>query len=151
VDLPVSLLTAEGQVVVFVLAALGLFVALLRAPWRRLADGTQLNLLLGFAVGLMLLWSMKAGVKPGLNLHLLGAMAATLALGPWLAVLALALALCGITLNGSIEWGDWPSNLVLIGACCRSRSRALSGIWSSVGCRPISSFLFLSPASLVPH
>lgn len=113
-DLPVSLLTAEGQVVVFVLAALGLFVALLRAPWRRLADGTQLNLLLGFAVGLMLLWSMKAGVKPGLNLHLLGAMAATLALGPWLAVLALALALCGITLNGSIEWGDWPSNLVLM-------------------------------------
>lgn len=96
------------------LAALGLLLTLRRAPWGRLRDGPQLNLLLGFAVGLMLLWTMRAGVKPGLNLHLLGAMAATLALGPWLAVLAMALALTGVMLNGVIEWSDWPVNFVLM-------------------------------------
>lgn len=97
-----------------VLTALGLFVTLRRVPWGRLREGSQLNLLLGFAVCLMLLWTMRAGVKPGLNLHLLGAMAATLALGPWLAVLAMALALTGIMLNGVIEWTDWPVNFVLM-------------------------------------
>lgn len=96
------------------LTVLGLLLTLRRAPWGRLRDGPQLNLLLGFAVGLMLLWTMRAGVKPGLNLHLLGAVAATLALGPWLAVLAMALALTGVMLNGVIEWMDWPVNFVLM-------------------------------------
>lgn len=113
-DFPASLLSAGMEGGMLVLAALGLFAAVWRAPWKRLADGGRLNLLLGFAVGLTLMWSMKAGIKPGLDLHLLGAMAATLALGPWLAVIALGLALCGITLNGAIGWGDWPANLVLM-------------------------------------
>jgi len=84
------------------------------APWARLKTSTQLNLLLGFAVGLMLIWSLKAGVKPGLNLHLMGAMAATLALGPQLAIVALALALTGSTLNGAIQWQAWPINFLLM-------------------------------------
>jgi len=85
-----------------------------RAPWARLRDGSQVNLLLGFAVGVMLMWSLKAGVQPGLNLHMLGAMAATLALGPWLALVALALALTGVTLNGAVDWVAWPLNFVLM-------------------------------------
>lgn len=113
-DLPAALLSAGIQGVVFALAALGLLALARKLPWRELAGGVQLNLLLGFAVCLTLIWSMKAGVKPGLNLHLLGAMAATLALGPWKAIAALALALCGITLNGALEWGDWPANFVLM-------------------------------------
>lgn len=113
-DLPVSLLTEEARVAMLVLGALGLFATVRRAPWKRMSEGARLNVLLGFAVGLTLMWSIKAGIKPGLNLHLLGAMAATLALGPWLAVIALALALCGVTLNGSLGWSDWPGNLVLM-------------------------------------
>ena len=111
-DLPAALLSADVQGVVFALAALGLLALARKLPWRELAGGVHLNLLLGFAVCLTLIWSMKAGVKPGLNLHLLGAMAATLALGPWKAIAALAL--CGITLNGALEWGDWPANFVLM-------------------------------------
>ncbi|WP_084018343.1 energy-coupling factor ABC transporter permease [Azoarcus olearius] len=84
------------------------------APWGRLRDSSQLNLLLGFAVGLTLVWSLKAGVKPGLNLHMLGAMAAALTFGPQLGIVALALALTGITLNGSVEWQAWPINFVLM-------------------------------------
>lgn len=84
------------------------------APWGRLKDASLLNLLLGFAVGLTLVWSLKAGVKPGLNLHMLGAMAAALTFGPQLGMLVLGLALTGITLNGAIEWQAWPINFVLM-------------------------------------
>ena len=86
-----AIMVTVVAVSVLALAVLGLCATLRRAPWGRLREPVQLNLLLGFAVGLMLIWSMRAGVKPGLNLHMLGAMAATLALGPWFAVLALAL------------------------------------------------------------
>lgn len=88
-----------------------------RVPWKHLTQAShssQRNLLFGFAVSLALMWSMKAGVHPGLNLHLLGAMAATLCLGAPLALLALALALSGIALNGEIAWTAWPINYVLM-------------------------------------
>lgn len=85
------------------------------APWRRLLDGHQLNALLGASVILTLLWSMNAGVKPGLNLHLLGAMASTLIFGPQLALVVVALALAGITFNGSAEWAAYPLNLLVMG------------------------------------
>lgn len=113
-DLPIALFPVAGQWLMVAITALGLYQTLRRAPWGRLRAATQLNLLLGFAVALTLLWSMKAGVMPGLNLHLLGAMAATLALGSWLAVVALGLALGGITLNGGVAWSDWPLNFVLM-------------------------------------
>ena len=85
------------------------------APWRRLLDGHQLNAILGAAVILTLLWSLNAGVYPGLNLHLLGAMAATLIFGPQLALVVLGLALAGVTLNGSVEWGAYPINFLVMG------------------------------------
>lgn len=84
------------------------------APWGRLKDSSQLNLLLGFAVGLTLVWSLKAGVKPGLSLHMLGAMVAALTFGAQLGMLVLGLALTGICLNGAIEWQAWPINFVLM-------------------------------------
>lgn len=82
--------------------------------WRALGEGPQLNLMFGLAVTLALIWSLKAGVKPGLSLHLLGAMAATLVLGPRLALVSLGLALCGVSLNGDVGWHAWPINFVLM-------------------------------------
>ncbi|HRP26565.1 MAG TPA: energy-coupling factor ABC transporter permease [Thauera sp.] len=113
-NLPASLFSATWHGFMLVVTALTLYSLLRRAPWGRLRDGRQLNLLLGFAVCLTLMWSLKAGVMPGLTLHLLGAMAATLALGPWFALAVLALALTGITLNGALEWVAWPLNFVLM-------------------------------------
>ena len=72
------------------------------AAWRRLADSGQLNVWLGTVVLLVLAWSMKAGVKPGLNLHLLGATMFTLMFGRQLAVIGLSLVLAGVTLNGEL-------------------------------------------------
>lgn len=113
-NLPASLFSSTWLWGAFVLVLPILYQVILKAPWKRLQKSTQLNLLLGFAVGLTFAWSLRAGVKPGLNLHLLGAMAATLTLGPRLALIVLALALTGITLNGAIEWKAWPINFLLM-------------------------------------
>lgn len=113
-DLPLSLFPASWHWIAFALSLLAIRQLVKTAPWKRLAQPTRLNLLLGFVVSLVLLWSMKAGVKPGLTFHLLGAMAATLALGSPLAILALGLALTGVTLNGAVEWHAWPLNFLLM-------------------------------------
>lgn len=94
-----------------------LFVAitLLRAPWARLRQATTLNLWLGGIVVLMLLWSIKTGVKPGLNFHMLGATALTLMFGPGLAFGALAIVVAAITLAGQAGWSAYALNLLIMG------------------------------------
>lgn len=113
-DLPATFYPGTLYGAMLVVSALGLYASLRRAPWRSLTESTRLNLLLGFAVALTLMWSMKAGVQPGLSLHLLGAMAATLVLGPWLAVVCMGMALLGVLLNGGIALADWPVNFVFM-------------------------------------
>lgn len=73
------------------------------APWQRLADSAQLNVWLGTVVLLVLVWSMQAGVKPGLNLHLLGATMFALMFGRQLAIVGLSVVLAGVTLNGGLQ------------------------------------------------
>lgn len=83
------------------------------APWRRLADAGQLNVWLGTIVTLMLVWSMKAGVKPGLNLHLLGATAFTLMFGRQLAIIGLSAVMAAITLNSAAGWDSYALNVLV--------------------------------------
>ncbi|WP_409449958.1 energy-coupling factor ABC transporter permease [Aromatoleum sp.] len=113
-DIPASLIPVSWQWASLVIAAAVLYRLFREVPWTRLAVSTQLHLLLGFVVCLTLLWSLKAGVKPGLNLHFLGAMAATLMFGPALATVALGLALVGITVNGALDWQAWPLDFLLM-------------------------------------
>lgn len=84
------------------------------APWARFKTQTQVNVWAGFAVGMALMWSMRAGVQPGLSLHFLGGMAATLLFGPQLAICTLALALAAVVINGAVEWQAIPINFVLM-------------------------------------
>jgi uncharacterized membrane protein len=84
------------------------------APWRRLADSTLLNVWLGTVVALMLFWSMKAGVKPGLNLHLLGATAFTLMFGRQLAIVGLSVVMVAVTFNGGAGWVAYALNVLLM-------------------------------------
>jgi uncharacterized membrane protein len=88
--------------------------SLWRAPWRRLSDSDQLNLWLGMIVLLTLIWSMKAGVKPGLSMHLLGASVFTLCFGPALAFIGLSMVLLGITLNGAAGGFAFALNSLLV-------------------------------------
>lgn len=115
-NLPYALFSWPWHVAAALLALAVLLLAARRVDWSALAhSGPRLNALLGFAVCMTLLWSLRAGVLPGLNLHLLGAMAACLMFGPHLALIALALVLTGISLNGAVEWAAWPINFLVMG------------------------------------
>lgn len=96
-----------------------------RSPWRRLADPSRLNAWLGTIVVLVLLWSLNAGIKPGLSLHLIGAAVLALAFGPGLAFIGLCAALLGVTLNGDAGWASFAANALLMGGLSVGVSRGV--------------------------
>lgn len=100
----------------FLPLALLLFWCLRTAPWRRLADSGQFNVWLGTIVVLMLMWSMKAGVRPGLNLHLLGVTAFTLMFGRQLAIIGLCAVLAAVTVNSDMGWQPFALNALVMAA-----------------------------------
>jgi uncharacterized membrane protein len=77
--------------------------SLLKAPWSRLRESELMNVWLGTVVLLTLVWSLKAGVKPGLSIHLLGATVFTLTFGAHLAFIGLSLVALGLVLNGAAD------------------------------------------------
>lgn len=84
------------------------------APWRMLQRPDLLNVCMGAAVALMLVWSIKAGVRPGLDFHLLGCTLLTLMFGPWLALTVLAIVLLAVTLSGAAGWASLGINFLLM-------------------------------------
>jgi uncharacterized membrane protein len=107
---PLLLWIADG------LSLLLLFFAVKQAPWTRLKNTDLLNVCLGAIVTLMLVWSIKAGIKPGLNFHLLGSTLLTLMFGPWLALSMLAVVLLAVTLTGAAGWVSYGLNFILMAA-----------------------------------
>lgn len=87
---------------------------IMKAPWRSMMDNLHQNIWLGFVVVLTVLWSLKAGVKPGLNLHLLGATVATLMFGRQFAILALSLVLAFVTYNSQLSWLAYGLNALVM-------------------------------------
>ncbi len=76
----------------------------------------MLHLWLAGSVGLMLLWSIRAGIKPGLNFHLLGGTLLMLMFGPRLAMISLAVVLLSVTLAGASGWASLGVNFLLMAA-----------------------------------
>lgn len=74
----------------------------------------MLHVFLGACVTLGVLWSIKAGIKPGLNFHILGATLLSLMFGPYLALIALALVLALATLFGFSGTESFGINFVLM-------------------------------------
>lgn len=114
-NLPDGLLSAGWLWPGHGLYALLLVAAVLRAPWRALRDSVRLNLFLGASVALMVLWSIKAGVAPGLNFHFLGATLLTLLFGWPLAVIAVSVVLLAVTFYGMSGWQAFSVNALLMG------------------------------------
>lgn len=80
-----------------VIAAVMLWQALRRAPWRQLrAVGLRQHLFLGATLALALLWNLSAGLKPGLSFHFMGVTVFTLMFGWPLAMLGVSLACLGL-------------------------------------------------------
>jgi len=89
--------------------------ALRWADWRRLGDSGQLNLFLGSAVCLLLLWTLRTEIQPGFAWHLSAILTVTLMFGWSLAVISGSLALLGTTLVGLSDWSGFaPTALVFI-------------------------------------
>lgn len=100
----------------FWLGALGLAILLVRrATWSMLLDRANLNVFLGATVMVLGLWLIKAGIKPGLNLHLLGATALTLMFRPLFALLALGLITAAVTLWQG-QYAAFAANWLIMGA-----------------------------------
>lgn len=93
-----------------------LAIAATRANWRTLGQHQLLNVWLGSCVFLIGLWSIKAGIRPGLDFHVLGATVLTLMFGPGLAFIALAIVTFGITFAGHAGWSSFGVNLLIMGA-----------------------------------
>ena len=114
-NLPDTLLGEEWYWAAWVVWGLFFARSVWRAPWGRLKDSEQFNVWFGMVVLLTLIWSLKAGVKPGLGFHLLGATVFTLSFGPHLAFIGLSLVTAGITLNGAGGPVAFAANALLLG------------------------------------
>jgi uncharacterized membrane protein len=112
-NFPEGLFTSAWAIGGFVVLGLVWLWCWRTAPWRRLTDSGQMNVWLGVVVVLTLLWSMKAGVKPGLNLHLLGATAFTLMFGRQLAIVGLSIVMAAVTFNGAAGWDAYALNVLI--------------------------------------
>lgn len=117
---------------------------LLRAPWGRLRDSEQLNVWLGMVVLLTLVWSLKAGVKPGLTLHLLGATVFTLSFGPFLAFIGLSLVTLGVTLNGAAGPFSYAANALLLGGVGVGLSQVFYRIFTGMLPRHFFVYIFIN-------
>ena len=84
------------------------------APWAILRKPGILNLMLGACVLVLSFWQIKAGIRPGLNLHILGATLLTLLFGPWFALLGLMLVLA-LTTMWDGAWHAFALNALLMG------------------------------------
>jgi uncharacterized membrane protein len=97
------------------LFALTLGWALVTAPWRRLQDDIQQHVWLGACVTLMVLWSIKTGIRPGLNFHLLGATAIALMFRAQLAIVAVTIVTAAVTLATDGGWNSFSLNALIMG------------------------------------
>jgi len=102
------------------LSALSLVALLGRAAWgarwSQLREGSFIHVYLGSCVALLVLWTLKAGVDPGLSFHLLGGTLFGLMFGWELAVVAMTLVSLGATLNMGHGWSVFPVNVLVEGA-----------------------------------
>ncbi len=71
---------------------------------KRLANKTDLHLLFGSSTGLLILWTFRTGIYPGLDVHFLWLTACLLILGYRLSLISTAIALLGTTLVGKEPW-----------------------------------------------
>lgn len=114
-DLPDGLLPQAWVIFGYLLFLPVLGLAARYAPWPVLRRTETLNVFLGTCVGLSVLWSLRAGISPGLNFHLLGVTLLTLMFGWPLAVVGSTLVLLIITLNGAGGWDTFALNALLMG------------------------------------
>lgn len=111
--LEAGLLNAGTGIVATALGGLALAVALYSAPWTVwLRDRERQWVWLGSMALLLVVWSMKAGITPGLSVRFLLVTALTLMHGWQLAIVAGALVLAVLSFVGVADWSLYGANLL---------------------------------------
>lgn len=91
-----------------------LYRAIRTAPWYKIAQLDSLQVFLGAVVVLGFIWTMKAGIKPGLNFHFLGAMVFYLMFGWEFALFGMLLVLLCVTAIGASGIESYSINALLM-------------------------------------
>jgi uncharacterized membrane protein len=101
------------RIVTGILAAVVFGLAALSAPWRVWLDDRERQWVWLVSLGVLLaVWSMKAGITPGLSLRFLLVTALTLMHGWQLAVIGSALVLGVLCITGQAAWSSFGANLL---------------------------------------
>jgi uncharacterized membrane protein len=108
-----ELLGAGVRIVTGVLAAVTLGLAAISAPWRVWLDDRERQWVWLLSLALLVgVWSMKAGITPGLSVRFLLVTSLTLMHGWQLAVIGAALVLGVLSFTGQADWGAYGANLL---------------------------------------
>lgn len=110
-----GMFTGHWLYVLHVIYLVALLLAVRSAPWRVIAANKGLqHLFLGAAAILAMMWTMRAGISPGLSVHFLGVTALTLILGWDLAIISASFVLLAMMLIGKESWDSWSVNGVCL-------------------------------------
>ena len=108
-----GLLTGGVSVVASALGGVGFAFAVHGAPWKAWLAGRERQFVwFGFLALLVVVWSMRAGITPGLSVRFLLVTALTLMAGWRLAVVGGALVLAVLSHAGLAEWSSFGVNLL---------------------------------------
>jgi uncharacterized membrane protein len=111
-----ELLSAGTRIVTTFISLASLTVAATTAPWRSwLLEPERQRVWLASLLLLFAIWSMKAGVTPGLSVHFLMMTALTLMHGWQFASIGAALILLAMSLTGQADWASFGANLLCAG------------------------------------
>jgi uncharacterized membrane protein len=93
-----------------------LLLALLSAPWSKIADNEASHVYFGAVVILIVLWTLRGGIQPGLDYHLLGVSTLVLMFEWQFALMAVSLLLAVTTATGPAGWESFAVNALVMGA-----------------------------------
>ena len=115
-DIPAGLLPDACLWLAAVLYAPLLLLALLSAPWSKIADNEASNVYFGAIVALIVLWVLRGGIQLGLDYHLLGVTSLVLMFEWQFALMAVSLVLAVTTWAGPAGWQAFAVNGLVMGA-----------------------------------
>jgi uncharacterized membrane protein len=110
-----GLLGTGARLAAFAVSGVVLALAALSAPWRIWLDDRERQWVWLVSLGALVgLWSMKAGITPGLSLRFLLVTTLTLMHGWQLAVIGGALVLVVLNVVGVAGWGSFGADLLCV-------------------------------------
>ncbi|MFK5984032.1 MAG: energy-coupling factor ABC transporter permease [Pseudomonadota bacterium] len=114
-NLPDNLILSPWPLYAHCLLVPIVILALWTAPWYKIKASDSQHVFFGAIVILSFFWSIKAGITPGLNFHILGVMLFYLLFGWQFALFGLLLVLLIATIYGSSGWDTYSINALFMG------------------------------------